>query len=1113
MSLSKDLLFLILQFCDEEDLKRTAHMLEQETGLFFDMKYFEDLVLGGNWDEAERYLSGFTKLEDDKYSNKIYFEIRKQRFLEALDEHDCARALDILMKDLKVFAQSNEELYKEMTMLLTLDDFRKHESLTLFGDALSARKRMMNELKNIIEDNPIFHEKLKFPHINKSRLRRLVNQSLNWQHIHCSHPQQNPDIKTLFTDHQCPLPNHPFAESIEMNPLPSRDTSVSVSPFSGKEASAVSSVTQYIVSDGALKLSAQTTNPDATVKGFGDFDNTSKTRSTGTLDEVASSVTSSIQSKNSVSDIPGDLPKTVGRILNEESSPTSMDFHPVQPTFLLVGTSVGDVGLWEVISGEKLFSSKFSVWKIKTISIAFLVTLLKDPRVSVNRIIWSPDGLLFGVAYSKHIVQLYSYHGGCNIQKQLEIDAHAGGVNDLAFSRPYEQLLVVTCGDDKLIQVWDVITGAKQYTFEGHGAPVYSICLHAKENIHFLFSTSMNGEIKAWLYDNMGPRVDYDAPRHCCTRMAYSTDGKRLFSCGTTKGGESVIVEWDESEGYVKRTYRGLCNCSSEVVQFDTSKNQFLAAGDDHLIKIWDIDNEELLTTIDAEGDLPATPNICFNKKGTLLAVFSNHNGIKILANDDGLRLLQISGSHSDNASRILSETLRKLVINPKREERAVKTSQIRSPSSQIPIVDGTEVTDGNVPLVVGSGKDGDAGNLEDVKPESSIEPDNITEDQEPNDISEVPNFSEINEPSQCQSLKLPTELKTDKIAKLIYTNAGNAILALAANGIHLLWKWSQNEPNLIGKATTKVPPQICQPKSGLPMINDFTSINLEEVWPCFALSKNDSYLVSASGGRISLFNTMTFKRLTTFMPPQPAATCIAFYPQDNNIVAIGMDDSTILIYNIRVNEVVSKLKGHYTRVTGLAFSNVLNVLVSSGYDAQIIVWDSNRWEKKKSRQLYDWLMLRPSNTHVQFHQDQMHFLAVHENHIAIYEATKLVLVNQWVNGFYCARISHATFSCDCQLVCAGFLDGTVLIFNASNLHLRSQINPGAYLPSDLSSNVYPSVIAAHPHEPNQFAFGLTNGEVVVVEPLESEGKWGLLQPVDDESYIEKADDIPASYP
>lgn len=39
-------------------------------------------------------------------------------------------------------------------------------------------------------------------------------------------------------------------------------------------------------------------------------------------------------------------------------------------------------------------------------------------------------------------------------------------------------------------------------------------------------------------------------------------------------------------------------------------------------------------------------------------------------------------------------------------------------------------------------------------------------------------------------------------------------------------------------------------------------------------------------------------------MPPPPAATFLAFHPQDNNIIAIGMEDSTIQIYNVRVDEV-----------------------------------------------------------------------------------------------------------------------------------------------------------------------------------------------------------------
>jgi hypothetical protein len=43
---------------------------------------------------------------------------------------------------------------------------------------------------------------------------------------------------------------------------------------------------------------------------------------------------------------------------------------------------------------------------------------------------------------------------------------------------------------------------------------------------------------------------------------------------------------------------------------------------------------------------------------------------------------------------------------------------------------------------------------------------------------------------------------------------------------------------------------------------------------------------------------------MTTFMAPPPAATFLAFHPQDNNIIAIGMEDSTIQIYNVRIDDV-----------------------------------------------------------------------------------------------------------------------------------------------------------------------------------------------------------------
>ncbi|KAJ8486277.1 hypothetical protein OPV22_018762 [Ensete ventricosum] len=120
-------------FLDEEKFKEAVHKLEQESGFYFNMKHFEDLVQGGEWDEVERYLGGFTKVEDNRYSMKIFFEIRKQKYLEALDRHDRAKAVEILVKDLKVFASFNEELFKEITQLLTLENFRQNEQLSNFS--------------------------------------------------------------------------------------------------------------------------------------------------------------------------------------------------------------------------------------------------------------------------------------------------------------------------------------------------------------------------------------------------------------------------------------------------------------------------------------------------------------------------------------------------------------------------------------------------------------------------------------------------------------------------------------------------------------------------------------------------------------------------------------------------------------------------------------------------------------------------------------------------------------------------------------------------------------------------------------------------------------------
>ncbi|XP_021616763.1 topless-related protein 4 isoform X2 [Manihot esculenta] len=1111
-SLSRELVFLILQFLDEEKFKETVHKLEQESGFFFNMRHFEDMVTNGEWDEVEKYLSGFTKVDDNRYSMKIFFEIRKQKYLEALDKRDRSKAVDILVKDLKVFAAFNEDLFKEITQLLTLENFRDNEQLSKYGDTQSARGIMLAELKKLIEANPLFRDKLQFPTLKNSRLRTLINQSLNWQHQLCKNPRPNPDIKTLFVDHSCGQPNGARAPSPVTNPLmgavPKAGGFPPLSahgPFQSTPAALPTSLAGWMAnptpvphlsaSAGPIGISAPnnaailkrprtpTNNPAMDYQTADSEHVLKRTRPFGISDEVNNlpvnilPVAYASQTHGQSSYSSDDLPTTLVTTLNQGSAVKSMDFHPVQQILLLVGTNMGDVMVWELGSRERIATKNFKVWELSTRSVGLQASLTNDYTASVNRVVWSPDGSLFGVAYSKHIVHLYSYHGSDDVKNYREIEAHVGSVNDLAFSYPNERLSVVTCGEDRVIKVWDPATGNAKFTFEGHEAPVYSVCPHHKEKIQFIFSTATDGKIKAWLYDNLGSRVDYDAPGHSSTTMAYSADGTRLFSCGTNKVGESHLVEWNESEGTVKRAYIGLGKRSVGIVQFDTTKNRFLAAGDEFTVKFWDMDNVNMLTSIDAEGGLPASPCIRFNKEGALLAVSTNDNSIKILANPDGVRLLRTVENRTFDASRAASASVVK----------APAVSNFASINSTV----GTSILDRAASVTPVAGINSDSRNLVDVKPRIA---------DEPVEASRTWKLTEINEPSQCRSLRLPDNLTAMRVSRLIYTNSGLAILALASNAVHKLWKWQRTERNPNGKATASIVPQLWQPSSGMLMTNDISDANPEDAVPCFALSKNDSYVMSASGGKISLFNMMTFKTMTTFMPPPPAATFLAFHPQDNNIIAIGMEDSSIQIYNVRVDEVKSKLKGHQKKITGLAFSNSLNVLISSGADAQLCVWSTDLWERQASK----FLPVPPgrgsaslSDTRVQFHLDQTHLLAVHESQIAIYEAPKLECLKQWFPREATVPITYATYSCDSQSIYVSFEDGGVVVLTASTLRLRCRINPTAYLPPNPSLRVYPLVIAAHPSEPNQFALGLTDGGIHVLEPLETEGKWGTSPPVE----------------
>ncbi|KAF7811952.1 topless-related protein 1 isoform X1 [Senna tora] len=55
------------------------------------------------------------------------------------------------------------------------------------------------------------------------------------------------------------------------------------------------------------------------------------------------------------------------------------------------------------------------IGRFKYCNDTFTATLVKDPSASINHVIRRADDALFWVAYSRHIVRIYAYHGGDDV--------------------------------------------------------------------------------------------------------------------------------------------------------------------------------------------------------------------------------------------------------------------------------------------------------------------------------------------------------------------------------------------------------------------------------------------------------------------------------------------------------------------------------------------------------------------------------------------------------------------------------------------------------------------------------------------------------------------------
>ncbi len=527
---------------------------------------------------------------------------------------------------------------------------------------------------------------------------------------------------------------------------------------------------------------------------------------------------------------------------------------------------------------------------------------------------YAPDGRTIVAGGGNDPVRFWNARTG-----QMIREINEPWVNSLTFSPSGETLIMG--GYQKIVRLWSVKLNKEIGRLDGHKAPIKAVAVAPDTST--IASGSQDGLIYLWDWNTKSKIAELKGHSEEVTALAFSPDrDSTLFA---SAGSDRTVVIWDLLDNKVRRKLDA--GCGVLAIAFASDGKTLYSAGDDNLIRRWEVATGKLLGTFKGHqeivvslvvhgenvvsGSLDKTIRIWNGKTGDIVKVFPRGAG------DVDALDVSIDGTI---ATAGLSATIRQF--------DAKTGAEIAPPTGPAASLQSLFLTRDNKKLV-GVAFDGQAfvWNVANDKAERSWDT-KLAGESVSALASDGVSLAVAGQGVRVFNVETGQETASqtgESVVALAWSPGSDTLAVGLRSGNVELW----NVPAKKVERTVKYAGQL----------------------QALAWSPDGKKLVAAGGQKVSVWNPATGDLTRTFdikdgpAPNHPIVASLTFGP-DSKTIAAGMFDASIRVFSIEARIPSDPLfhrncEGHASVAYSIAFSPDGRTLISGSFDKTIRLWEA----------------------------------------------------------------------------------------------------------------------------------------------------------------------------